>query len=128
MLTWEARQGFAINLVSHAHFNLWQGVQDVQLCQSDSAQTKHSCVERWGPQRGDGERTAQNGSLRREAVDHVGVSDQNQVQPTAAPPPARRHAELSPSALQQIADVLQSQQEVKPVKQEVYIRLRTLDF
>ena len=37
--------------------------------------------------------------LRREAIDHVGVSDQNQVQPTTAPPSARRHADLSPSGL-----------------------------
>lgn len=40
-----------------------------------------------------------DGFLRRKAVDHVGVSDQNQVQPTTAPPPARRHTELSASGL-----------------------------
>lgn len=48
--------------------------------------------------------------LRREAVDHVGVPDQNQVQPTTAPPPARRHAKLSPSGLQQIPSLLKTQQ------------------
>lgn len=40
-----------------------------------------------------------DGFLRRKAVDHVGVSHQNQVQPPTAPPPARRHTELSASGL-----------------------------
>lgn len=38
-------------------------------------------------------------SLRREAIDHVGISDQNQVQPTTTPPSARGHTELSASTL-----------------------------
>ena len=41
------------------------------------------------------------GFLRAEAVDHVGVSDQDEVQPTAAPLPACGHAHLSTPALQQ---------------------------
>lgn len=60
-----------------------------------------------------------DGSLRREAIDHVGVSDQNQVQPTTTPPPTRRHAELSPSGLQQISSLLKcNQKEVHTVNQE----------
>lgn len=47
-------------------------------------------------------------SLRREPVDHVGVSDQNQVQPAAPPPPTRCHAKLSPPGLEQLPNVLQS--------------------
>lgn len=51
-----------------------------------------------------------DGFLRGEAVDHVGVSDQDQVQPTAPPLSTRRHAELSASGLQQLPDLLQHRQ------------------
>lgn len=48
--------------------------------------------------------------LRREAVDHVGVSDQDQVQPPAPPLSTCGHAELSPPGLQQLPDLLQHRQ------------------
>lgn len=40
-----------------------------------------------------------DGSLRREAIDHVGVSDQYQVQPTTTPLSACCHTKLSASGL-----------------------------
>lgn len=47
-----------------------------------------------------------NSCLRREAVDHVSISDQNQIQPSATSPPARCYSELPPSGLKQIPSFL----------------------
>lgn len=46
------------------------------------------------------------GRLRSEAVDHVSVSEDHQVQPAAAPLPARGHAPLMATVLQQISNFL----------------------
>lgn len=47
-----------------------------------------------------------NSCLRREAVDHVSISDQNQIQPSTTSPPACCYAKLPPSGLKQIPSFL----------------------
>lgn len=48
---------------------------------------------------------------RGESVDHVGISQDHQVQPAAAPLPARGHAPLMAAALQQVPDLLRGDRE-----------------
>ena len=48
---------------------------------------------------------------RSESVDHVGISQDHQVQPAAAPLPACGHAPLMASALQQVPDLLRGDRE-----------------
>lgn len=47
-----------------------------------------------------------NSCLRREAVDHVSISDQNQIQPSTTSLPARCYSKLPPSGLKQIPSFL----------------------
>ena len=53
---------------------------------------------------------------RRVPVEHGGVAQQGDVQPAAPPLPSRRHTELLPVTLQELAHFLELQQYGKAIK------------
>lgn len=104
-LTWEMGYDLVVHFVGQAHFNLWENVQDVQLgeSQAEVGEKRRSGVS---CSRQHQFEEVKSSHSRSEAIDHMSIFNEHQVQPTTSSLPARGHTKFLTPTLEQFSDLL----------------------